>query len=98
MLSWLIALCLLVIALGPAAPPMVVVAARSAIGVVMYPAVPTDRAEGDGLREEARLPEDLDQHGFAQVVGCAGCTGLRGRDGCSVVPDWTAVAAAVSGL
>ena len=77
MLGWLIVLCPLIIALCPAAPPMVVVAARSATGVVTYPAVPTVRAEGDGLREDASLPEDLDQHGYAQVVGCDGCSGLR---------------------
>jgi hypothetical protein len=65
MLSWLFALCLLVIALcraAPPPPPMVVVAGvpvvvKSAIGIVTYPAVPTIRAEGDGL------PEDPDQRG-----------------------------------
>ena len=92
MLGWLIVLCPLAIALCPAAPPMVVVVARSATGVVTYPAVPTLRAEGDGLREDAGLPEDPDQHGHAQVVGCTGrsgprvCAGWRdaaGLDGCS---------------
>ena len=93
MVSWLIVLCLLVIALCRAAPPpMVVVAAVSAIGFVTYPAMPTVRAEGDGLREDAGLPEDPDQRDSAQVVGCAGRSGLRvcggwggaaGLDGCS---------------
>ena len=97
MVSWLIVLCLLVIALCRAAPPMVVVAAmsvvvKSAIGVVTYPALPTLRAEGDGLREDAGPPEDPDQRDSAQVVGCAGRSGLRacegwrdaaGLDGCS---------------
>jgi len=90
MLSWLIVLCPLVIALCPAAlpppPPMVVVAAvpvvaKSAIGVVTYPAVPTLHAEGDGLREDAGLPEDPDQRGHAQVVGCAGRSGPRVCEG-----------------
>jgi hypothetical protein len=98
MLGWLIALCLLVIAPSPAAPPMVVVAAMSATGVVTYPAVLSARAECDGLRDDAGLPEDPDHHDHAPILGCAGCSGLRGREGCSVVPDWTAVAAAVSGL
>ena len=97
MLSWLIVLCLLVIALCRAAAaadggrggvPVIV----AAIGVVTYPAVPTLRAEGHGLREDAGLPEDPDQRGHAQVVGCAGRSGLRvgegwrdagGLDGCS---------------
>ena len=90
MVSWLIVLCLLVIALCRAAPPppppMVVVAAvpvvvKSAIGVVAYPAMPTVRAEGDGLREDAGLPEDPDQRDSAQVVGCAGRSGLRVCEG-----------------
>jgi hypothetical protein len=93
MVSWLIVLCLLVIALCRAAPPpMVVVAAMSAIGVVAYPAMPTVRAEGDGLREDAGLREDPDQRDSAQVVGCARRSGLgvcegwrdaAGFDGCS---------------
>ena len=60
-----------------AAVPVVV---KSAIGVVTYPAVPTLCAEGDGLREDAGLPEDPDQRDYAQVVGCAGqrSEGLRG--------------------
>ena len=90
MLSWLIVLCLLVAALCRAAsPPMVVVVAaipvvvKSAIGVVTYPAVPTLRAEGDGVREDAGLSEDPDQRGHAQVVGCTGRIGLR------VCAGWT---------
>ena len=88
MVSWLIVLCLLVIALCRAAPPppMVVVAAvpvvvKSAIGVVTYPAVPTLRAEGDGLRENAGPPEDPDQRDHAQVVGCTGRSGPRVCEG-----------------
>jgi len=87
MVSWLIVLCLLVIALCRAAPPpMVVVAAmsvvvKSAIGVVAYPAMPTVRAEGDGLREDTGLPEDSDQRDSAQVAGCAGRSGLRVYEG-----------------
>jgi len=82
MVSWLIVLCLLVIALCRAAPPpMVVVAAVSAIGIVTYPAMPTVRAEGDGLREDTGLPEDPDQRDSAQVVGCAGRSGLRACEG-----------------
>ena len=82
MVSWLIVLCLLVIALCRAAPPpMVVVAAMSAIGVVAYPAMPTVRAEGAGLREDAGLPEDADQRDSAQVAGCAGRSGLRVCEG-----------------
>ena len=92
MLSWLIVLCLLIIALCRAAPPPPMVVVKAAIGVVTYPVVPTLRAEGNGLREDAGLPEDPDQHGHAQVVGCAGRSGLRvgegwrdagGLDGCS---------------
>jgi hypothetical protein len=92
MLSWLFALCLLLIALCRAAPPPMVVVVKAAIGVVTYPVVPTLRAEGNGLREDAGLPEDPDQHGHAHVVGCAGRSGLRvgdgwrdagGLDGCS---------------
>jgi hypothetical protein len=98
MLSWLIALCLLVIVLCPAAPPMVVVVARSSTGVVKYPAVPTVHAEGDDLREDARLPEDLDQHSYAQVVGCAGRSGLRVCAGWRDAPRLTVVAAGVTGI
>ena len=87
MLSWLIALCLLVIVLCPAAPPMVVVAARSAIGVITYPAVPTPRAEGDGLRDDAGPPEDPHQRYHAPLMGCTECSELRVREGCRVVPD-----------
>ena len=94
MLSWLIVLCLLVIVLCRAAPPPMVVVAgvpvvvKAAIGVVTYPVVPTLRAEGNGFREDAGLPEDPDQRGHAQVVGCAGRSGLRvgdagGLGGCS---------------
>ena len=100
MVSWLIVLCLLVIALCRAAPPssmvvmaaVSVVAAVSAIGIVTYPAMPTVRVEGDGLREDTGLSEDPDQRDSAQVVGCAGRSGLRacegwrdaaGLDGCS---------------
>ena len=77
---------------GRAAAADVSVVVKAAIGVVTYPAVPTLRAEGDGLREDAGLPEDPDQRGHAQVVGCAGRSGLRvgegwrdagGLDGCS---------------
>ena len=83
MLSWLIVLCLLAIALCRAAPPPMAAVVRSAIGVVTYPAVPTLRAEGNGLREDAGLPEDPDQRGHAQVVGCTGRIGLR------VCAGWT---------
>jgi hypothetical protein len=82
MLSWLIVLCLLAIVLRPAAPPLVVVAVKSAIGVVAYPAVPTVRAEGDGLRKATGLSEDPDERDSAQVVGCARCSGLRVCEGC----------------
>ena len=98
MLGWLIALCLLVIALGPATPPMVVMVARSATGVVMYPAVPTPRAEGDGLRDDAGPPEDPHQRYHAPLMGCTECSDLRVREGCRAVPDWTAVAAAVPAI
>ena len=57
------------------------VVVKSAIGVVAYPAMPTVRAEGDGLREDAGLPEDPDQRDSAQVVGCAGRSGLRVCEG-----------------
>jgi hypothetical protein len=76
MLSWLIVVCLLAIALCRAAPPMAAVV-KAAIGVVTYPPVPTRRAEGDGVREDAGLPEDPDQRGHAQVVRCTGRIGLR---------------------
>ena len=83
MLSWLIVLCLLIIALCRAAPPMAggPVVVKSAIGVVTYPALPTLRAEGDGLREDAGLREDPDQRDHAQVVGCAGRSGPRVCEG-----------------
>ena len=95
MLSWLIVLCLLAIALCQAAPPMaavpvVSVVVKSAIGVMAYPAMPTVRAEGNGLREDAGLREDPDQRDRAQVGECTGrsgprvCEGWRdaaGRDG-----------------
>ena len=68
MVSRLIVLCLLVIALCRAARPPMVVVVKSAIGVVTYPPVPPRRAEGDGVREDAGLPEDPDQRGPAQVV------------------------------
>ena len=95
MVSWLIVLCLLVIAFCRAVPPpMVVVAAvvKSAIGTETYPSFPTICVERCGLREDAGLPEDPDQRDSAQVVGCAGRSGLRvceawrdaaGLDGCS---------------
>jgi len=83
MLSWLIVLCLLAIALCRAAPPPMAAVAKSAIGVVTYPAVPTLRAESDGVREDAGLSEDLDQRGHAQVVECSGRSGLR------VCAGWT---------
>ena len=92
MVSWLIVLCLLVIAFCRAVPPPMVVVVKSAIGAETYPSLPTVRAEGDGLREDTGLPEDPDQRDSAQVVGCAGRSGLRacegwrdaaGLDGCS---------------
>ena len=98
MLSWLIALCLLVIVLCPAAPPMVVVAARSATGVVTDRALPAALHRGDGLRDDTSLPEDLDQHGYAQVVGCAGRSGLRVCAGWRHAAGLTAVAAGVTGI
>jgi hypothetical protein len=58
-----------------------VVVVKSAIGVVAYPAMPTVRAEGDGLREDAGPPEDPDQRDHAQVVGCAGRSGPRVCEG-----------------
>jgi len=81
MVSRLIVLCLLVIALCRAARPPMVVVVKSAIGVVAYPAMPTVRAEGDGLREDAGPPEDPDQRDHAQVVGCAGRSGPRVCEG-----------------
>ena len=99
MLSWLIVLCLLVIALCravPPPPPMVVVV-KAAIGVVTYPVVPTLRAEGNGLREDAGLPEDPDQHGHAQVVGCAGRRRGSARVG-GMLADLTAVAVEAAGV
>jgi hypothetical protein len=88
MLSWLIVLCLLVIALCRAAlpPPMVVVAGvpgvvKAAIGLVTCPAVPILRAEGNGLREDAGLPEDPDQRDHAQVGECTGRSGPRVCEG-----------------
>ena len=77
MLSWLIVLCLLIIAPCRAAPPPPMVVVKAAIGVVTYPVVPPLRAEGNGLREDAGLPEDPNQHGRAEVVGRAGGNGLR---------------------
>jgi hypothetical protein len=85
MLGWLIVLCPLAIAICPAAPPLVVVAARSATGVVTDRAVPTALRQG---RWPARRP---DQRDCAQVVGCAGrsglrvCAGWRGAAGLMVV-------------
>ena len=81
MLSWLIVLCPLVIALCPAALPPPPMAAVPAIGVVTYPAVPTFRAEGDGVREDAGLPEDPDQRDHAQVGECTGRSGPRVCEG-----------------
>ena len=87
MVSWLIVLCLLVIALCRAAPPpMVVVAAvsvvaKSAIGAETYPSLPTICVERNGLREDAGLPEDPDQRDHAQVVGCTGRSGPRVCEG-----------------
>ena len=98
MLSWLIVLCPLVIALCPAAPPIVVAAAQSAIGVMTYPAVPTLRTEGDGLRDDAGLPEDPSQRDHAPVMGCAGRRGLRVGEGCRVVLYLTVVVAGVPGI
>jgi hypothetical protein len=83
MVSWLIVLCLLVIALCRAAPMVVVpVVVKSAIGVVTYPAVPTLRAEGDGLREDASPPEAADQRGYAPMAVCAGCDSLTAGEAC----------------
>jgi len=98
MLGWLIVFGPLVIALCPAAPPMVVVAARLANGVVTDRAVPTVLRRGDGLRDDASLPEDLDQHGYAQVVGCAGRSGLRVCAGWRDAAGPTVVAAGVTGI
>jgi hypothetical protein len=97
MLGWLIVLCPLVIALCPAAPPLVVVAARLANGVVTDRAAPTVLRHGDGLRDDASLPEDLDQHGYAQVVGCAGRSGLRVCAGWRDPTGLMLVAAGVTG-
>ena len=103
MVSWLIVLCSLVIALCPAAPSMVVVAAapvvvESAIGVVTYPVVPALRAEGGGLREDAGPPEDPDQRGHAQVVGCAGRSGPRVCEGWRDAAGLTVVAVEAAGV
>jgi hypothetical protein len=83
MVSWLIVLCLLVIALCPATLPRAgmaavsVGAARSAIGVVAYPPAPTVCAESDERREDTGSPEDPDHRDYGQVVGCAGRSRLR---------------------
>jgi len=95
MLGWLIVLCPLIIAFCRTAPPLVVVAARSATGIVTYSAGPTVRAEGDGLREDASLLEDSAQRDHTQVVGCNGCGGLRGCAGWTDAAGLTVVAAAV---
>jgi len=98
MLGWLIVLCPLAIALCPAAPPLVVVAARSSTGVVTDHALPAALRRGDGLRDDASQPEDLDQHGYAQVVGCAGHSGLRVCAGWRDAARLTVVATAVPGV
>ena len=84
MLTWLIVLCLLLIALCPP------VAAVAAVGVILYPhsPAPTARAEDEGWHEDADrrgatgLPEDPDQGDYAEVVGCTGCSGRTGCEGC----------------
>ena len=98
MLGWLIVVCPLVIALCPAAPPLVVAAARLATGVVTNRVVPTVLRRRDGLRDDASQPENLDQHGYAQVVGCNGRNGLRVCAGWRDAAALTVVAAAVPGV
>ena len=92
MLGWLIVLCPLAIAICPAAPPLVVVAARSATGVVTDRAVPTALRQG---RWPARRP---DQRDCAQVMGCAGRSEPGVCAGWGMLPDLTVVAAGVPGL
>ena len=81
MLSWLIVLCLLLIALCASTPPRVdtaavpVVAARSAIGTGTYPATSAICAKGDDRREDTGLPENPFQRDYSRAVGCAGGSG-----------------------
>jgi len=94
MVSWLIVLCLSLIALCTSTPPRVdmvavpVVAARSAIGIITYPAAPAICSKGDGRREDTGLPEDPLQRDYGQEVGYARCSGLRltGAELGSIVP------------
>ena len=95
MLGWLIVLCPLAIALCPAAPPLVVVAARSATGVVTYRAVPTVLRRG---RWPATKPAEDHQRDCAQVMGCAGRSEPGVCAGWGMLPDLTVVAAGVPGL
>lgn len=85
MLSWLIALCLLALALCPAMPPPMIVATAEVAGDVLQPTVPTDRAKGQGRREDIGVddangqPGDLDGRDCAEVTVCSGCDGRTGR-------------------
>ena len=77
---------------------MLLRAANRVYGVVTDRAVPTVLHRGDGLRDDASLPEDLDQHGYAQVVGCAGRSGLRGCAGWRDAAGPTVVAVEAAGV
>lgn len=84
MLSWLIALCLLALALCPAMPPPMIVA-TAAGGGVLQPTVRTDRAKGQGRREDIGVddangqPRDPDGRDCTEVMVCSGCDGRAGR-------------------
>lgn len=85
MLSWLIALCLLGLALCPAMPPPMIVATAAVAGGVFQPTVRTDRANGQGRREDIGgddangQPGDPDGRDCAEVMVCSGCDGRTGR-------------------
>ena len=92
MLGWLIVLCPLVIAICPAAPPMVVVAARSATGVVTYLAVPTVLRRGAMARTKAGSARLCPGDGMRRAQRSESLRGLEGAAGLTVV------AAGVTGI
>ena len=86
MLGWLIVLCPLAIAICPAAPPLVVVAARSATGGVTDRAVPTVLRRGAMARTKAGLARLCPGDGMRRAQRTGSLRGLVGScrtDGCN---------------
>jgi len=94
MLNWLIVLVLLAIALCPAAPPLAVVAAGTAVAII---AGPFADAAGVDCAVAARSAGDAARRDRAEGVGCAGGGSVTAVGPGAIAPDLRAAGVVAAG-